>query len=108
LFIYTRGCIRFVSMRIFISSLLVFVMAACTAVDPEKAVLVLKPAGYGDLPGWQADRHEEALVAFAKSCERILKRNPSDAFGPDGVGGTYGDWQPACRALPGVKPEQAR
>ena len=76
--------------------------------EMEKLPLVIKPARFADLPGWQNDRHEDALTAFSRSCARILKRSPSDSFGA--VGGTYGDWQPACRALPqtGIGQEQAR
>ncbi len=95
-------------MRIFILSIFVFIFSSCAAVDKEKAPLVLKPAGFNDLPGWARDDHGQVLAAFSKSCERILKRDPSDQFGPDEVGGTYGDWQPACMALAGTSPAYAR
>ena len=75
-------------------------LASCTAVDKDKASLVLRPASYSDLPGWRNDDQQAAFEALARSCLRILKRSPEDKFGPDDIGGTYGDWQPACRALP--------
>lgn len=97
-------------MRILILSL-VLLISACTAAPPadmEKLPLVLEPASFSALPGWERDNHDAALAAFARSCERILKRAPADRFGPDNIGGTYGDWQPACRELPNVRPGQAR
>ena len=33
----------------------------------------LSPVGFGDLPGWDRDRVEEALPAIARSCARILR-----------------------------------
>ncbi len=64
----------------------------------EKEPLVLSQADYDDLPGWRKDRHTAFLAAFNRSCGRILKRDPQRMFGPEGVGGVYGDWQPVCRA----------
>ena len=93
-------------MRILSVIILLFLLSSCAGVDKEKAELVLKPASFRDLPGWQDDHQEQALVAFAKSCGRILKHDPDDKFGP--VGGTYGDWQPACHALPLPGTQQAR
>lgn len=64
--------------------------------DREQAALVLKKASFSDLPGWDKDAHAQALAAFVKSCERILKKTASEPFGP--IGGTYANWQPACHA----------
>lgn len=79
-------------------------LAGCeTAKLPEEtAALVLKPASFADLRGWRGDAQSAALEAFARSCARIVKKDPASAFGP--VGGTYGDWRPACAALPQVAP----
>ena len=46
--------------------------------------LVLKPAGFTDLPGWEADSLEDAVPVFLQSC-RVLTATP-------------GDWQAACAA----------
>ncbi len=96
-------------MRIFLLFILLL-FSACTAAPPdkEKLPLVLEAADYGDLPGWKKDDHAAVLAALTRSCERILKRPVDQAFGPDGIGGVYGDWQPACRDLPNVKQGQAR
>lgn len=85
-----------------------FLLAACTAPDKEKEPLMLQPAGFGALPGWGEDNHAQTLAAFSKSCERILNNEPERPFGPDGVGGTYGDWFPACRALENTRPDEAK
>ena len=72
-------------------------LASCETV-PEKpaedAQLVLTPAHFSDLRGWQNDSHHLALQAFAKSCDRIAKRKGEERFGP--VGGLYSDWQAVC------------
>lgn len=90
-------------MRIFILTIFALVLSSCAAVvDTEKAPLVLKSAAFHDLPNWKRDDHGKALIAFSKSCVRILKKNSDQVFGPDGIGGTFGDWQPACAALKDV------
>ncbi len=74
--------------------------------DKDKIPLTLKAVSYSALPDWQMDQHEQALIAFQKSCGRILKKDAAQDFGPDGIGGTFGDWQPLCRAaktLPSVE-----
>jgi membrane-bound lytic murein transglycosylase A len=75
-------------------------LAACgTTVDTEKAALVLKPADFDDLPGWENDQHDGTLLAMGKSCERILKKDNFATFGPDGIGGYYENWHAPCQAL---------
>lgn len=86
-------------------------LSACAATPPtdtENLPLVLKPAAFSDLSGWKIDDQGKALAAFAKSCTRILKQAPEKTFGAAPVGGTYGDWQPACRALAATPPANAR
>jgi len=51
---------------------------------PPGERLVLKPATFKDLPGWEEDALEEAVPVFLRSC-RVLTASP-------------GDWQPACDA----------
>lgn len=77
-------------------------LSSCAGVAPEDAPLSLTPASFRDLPGWNKDDFSGAKEAFAKSCERILKQDMAKTFGPAPIGGTYGDWQPACRDLPGA------
>lgn len=75
-----------------------FLLGACqSALAPEDANLVLKPASFSTLPGWESDKQSLAAQAFSKSCARIMKRPASDPFGS--IGGTYGDWQAVCSQL---------
>jgi membrane-bound lytic murein transglycosylase A len=79
-------------------------LAACEQEDtkppqlppPEQAIL--SPVGFEDLPGWNMDRHAEALPALLRSCERFLKQPPGKALGARIPGASAADIQPACRA----------
>lgn len=66
--------------------------------QPQK--LVLKPAKFSDLPHWSNDQQQQVLSAFAKSCARMGKAEPSKKFFSDDVFGSYADWQAACANLP--------
>lgn len=79
---------------------LILLLSSCAGLAPEDAKLDLEPASFGDLNGWKDADFAGMKDAFAQSCQRILKQPPEKPFGPDGVGGTFGAWQPACRALP--------
>ena len=71
---------------------------SCAPVQPEKEPLVLSQADFDDLQGWGEDNHAEVLAAFNRSCNRILKQDPQQMFGPDGVGGVYENWHTVCQA----------
>lgn len=80
-----------------------FIMASGALAGPALADrLVLKKAGFEDLPGWQDDRQGEALTAFSRSCGRILQSPAQKRFHSSGIGGKYGDWHKACAALADV------
>ena len=75
---------------------------APVAQPPEEgrpARLVLRPASYGELPGWRDDALAEALPAMRLSCERLLTRGDDQAVGPAALAGTVGDWRGPCDAL---------
>lgn len=91
-----------------VSLLCLFLLSACAMPDKEKEPLMLAPATFDALPGWQQDDHVRTLEAFKRSCERILKNDPARPFGPDGIGGIYGDWFPACRDAAEKKEGAAR
>ncbi len=64
---------------------------------PEKPDhLTLSPARFTDLDGWQSDNMQPALVAFQRSCERMLRRADDKNIGPDPRMGTVAMWRPAC------------
>ena len=87
--------------RLSLSLLSLLALSACATggmgLAPEDAKLVLKPASFSDLAGWNDDQVNLAAQTFAKSCARIVKRPGTDIFGP--VGGTYADWQGPCSRL---------
>lgn len=68
--------------------------------------LVLVPASYADLPGWDRDRLAEALPALRRSCARITALSPARKLGGDGAAaaGTVADWLPVCAAAAGIRP----
>lgn len=63
--------------------------------------LVLEPATFADLPGWAEDDPRPALAAFARSCAKILARDPAASMGGAGQAGTAGDWQSVCGLISG-------
>ena len=72
---------------------------------PEKpSKIALRAIALDALPGWQDDHHGEALVAFQKSCARILIR-PKDrdlAANAQAPGGKVAQWQVPCRVAMGL------
>jgi len=65
--------------------------------SPPADRLHLRPASYDNLPGWNADSHGEALLAFLRSCEKMLRRKPEKTIGGV-IPGTNGAWRDACEA----------
>jgi membrane-bound lytic murein transglycosylase A len=53
----------------------------------ESRVAKLISVAWSDLPGWQEDDLTAAWPAWKRSCEGLLKRNPSGL-----------NWKPACAA----------
>ncbi|MGN6148735.1 MAG: murein transglycosylase A [Rhizomicrobium sp.] len=62
--------------------------------------LRLTPVAFADLPDWRSTDLRPALSAFARSCEALSKKQPTDAMGGAGYAGNVGDWLAACRAIP--------
>ena len=81
-------------------------LAACAG-KPPPSKLVLIPASFSDLVGWQADRQGEALTTLLKSCASRLKFAENDAVGPEGIAGKVADWRPPCTAAISVDPQDA-
>jgi membrane-bound lytic murein transglycosylase A len=65
-------------------ALLVPFVAACAPVKPPADRLVLVPASFADLPGWNDDDPSAALPAWRASCARL---------------NAHAQWQSACAAL---------
>ncbi len=67
------------------TAIVVFGIAACTTITPEKPpvtpappvtkpVEVLQPATFAALPGWEGDDLREAWPAFVNSCDVLIKK----------------------------------
>lgn len=51
---------------------------------------------YTVVPGWETSNHAAMLPAFLRSCERIVRKPPSEPFGNHRLFGTVGDWIALC------------
>lgn len=72
-------------------------LAACSQTRPPvvsgtgtqpRAKLALKRVNFSDLPGWAGDRHDRALVAFRRSCRKLVVgwRRPCSALAAEPQG----------------------
>lgn len=83
------------------------IVAACAPDEPPAPAatrLLLEPAEFGDLPGWENDRMAETLPALLRSCGRLLSQPPDRPVGPDGLAGTVADWRAPCEAAAALPP----
>jgi membrane-bound lytic murein transglycosylase A len=65
--------------------------------------LHLDEVSFKKIPGWVADNHSEALVAFLKSCGSLKSSSLKIKLGEERVSIDTGDWQTACTAGANVK-----
>lgn len=65
---------------------------------PAKEKLLLEPASYRTIDGWNQDQVSAAIPALLKSCARRLAQPPGAKVGPNGIGGTVEDWRAPCAA----------
>ena len=81
--------------------LLSFLFLAGCAEKPAKPPerLSLRPVTFEALGGWERDRQTEALPAFLRSCEVLMKKPADASLGGKGVAGSVRNWQPVCEAL---------
>lgn len=79
-------------------------LAACQIAPPAPR-LVLTPARFSDLPGWNTDRQGDALVALKRSCARITTLPDGREIGPDGMAGTVTSWRGPCEQALRLDPE---
>jgi membrane-bound lytic murein transglycosylase A len=93
-----------------LAAALAFLLAACEPEQPKPPVqpppeqAILTPTGFDQLPGWQMDKHSQALPALLRSCGRFLKMPPTKPLGARIPGATASDIQPACRAAQALPP----
>ena len=58
----------------------------------------LIPVKFDELPGWNGDKHAEALKTFLISCLRIEKLDTSSYIGPYKEMGRVSQWIKICRS----------
>ncbi|MCB1563309.1 MAG: murein transglycosylase A [Alphaproteobacteria bacterium] len=86
---------------------LLFLSACAESLIDEDSPATLRPAAFGDLPGWETDDLKSFPAAMRRSCERLAKMDASRALTPSlEQTGTAGDWAPFCQALTSL-PAQA-
>lgn len=78
--------------------------AAPAAPAPDEPKLRLKKVAFDQIAGWAGDRHEQAIPALLRSCEKITKLAPDLRLG--GIGGVAGDWIEPCTAAALVPPDR--
>ncbi|MEM9625117.1 MAG: MltA domain-containing protein [Pseudomonadota bacterium] len=99
-------------MRIFASCALVFLLFGCGKSDDIEPRIDFAPIAYEKLNGWQDDDPTGALVAFNRSCEKLLRRPSESPIGAHDIYGTADDWRLACDAAAelseAASPDEAR
>ena len=81
-------------------------LIGCSAIDNKiddvdqysKEKLILTITKFTQLPGWANDNHGEAIVAFLKSCDRILTFPKNRNIGTKDIIIKASDWHDACLA----------
>ena len=79
--------------------IIALLLSACAHLAPPAEKMLLQPAAFSDLPGFDADAVTEALPALKKSCARLMAASPDSRLGADGYAGTIADWQAPCKTL---------
>ena len=62
--------------------------------------LELKKTSVESLPGFETDKVGYALLAFEKSCKKIVKKKLNARFGGQAYTGLVKDWVNICSSLP--------
>ncbi|WND03703.1 murein transglycosylase A [Temperatibacter marinus] len=83
---------------VWLSFVLVLMAAALSIflLKKESKGLNFHPVAFTQLQGWQGDKLTPALKAFQTSCKKLILRPAKRSMGA-GIGGTVGDWHPACK-----------
>ena len=102
-------------MRAFAAFLLALALASCAGQPPAPAPapepparLVLTLARFAELPGWNADRHAEALPALRRTCARLARLADTQTIGTDALAGRVADWRAVCAGSQNLPPGDAR
>ena len=82
----------------------VILMQGC-APQPERAEpdrLVLRPASFHELPGWEADDQSAALQALLRSCAALDERADDAPLDIAPLGGRVWEWRTVCADAAGL------
>lgn len=85
-------------MRILASWAFVFLLFGCGKSDDIEPQVSFTPIAYEKLSGWRSDNPFAAVIAFRRSCEKLLRRPGQSPIGAHDVYGTTDDWRMACDA----------
>ncbi len=98
-------------MRLVFGIVILAALAGCSTTSQktadDTAPLVLKPASFAHLQGWDQEDFKGFMQAYRVSCARILKRGAAERFSANSAFGTYGDWQKACRESDAVNAQDS-
>lgn len=84
----------------------------CPEARPPEAKWTIYEGSFAKLPGWSGANYSQALLAFQKSCHKILTKKPEALLSKRApYGGRARDWQSVCLGALGLKsasPTEAR
>ena len=84
--------------RFLASWTLVVLLFGCGKSEDIQPQVEFKPIAYERLQGWRYDNPTAAVLAFERSCEKLLRRPGQSQIGKHQIYGTADDWQMACDA----------
>ncbi|MGI9437019.1 MAG: murein transglycosylase A [Geminicoccaceae bacterium] len=75
-----------------------FPLLACGKGDDAQPYVEFSPISYEKLQGWRDDHPAAAIIAFRRSCDKLVLRPEDGAIGAHALYGTAKDWRMACEA----------
>lgn len=84
----------------FLFVVLALFLTGCQTSLNDTGSLDLTPVSFTELPGWNKDKILTALPAMKRSCQSLLRKDPSSSMKTHPSGqGSAGDWHPFCQRL---------
>lgn len=77
---------------------LLVVLVGCEKGDDFQPQVDFTPIAYEKLDGWQSDNPLASVIAFGRSCDKLLRRPGQSMISAYDVYGTTDDWRLACDA----------
>ncbi len=88
----------------FLKTLILSVLSLCMIVSchPKKTErqkqVILKPASFAHLPGWEKDHQAGAFYALQNSCQKILAYGETMPLSSSSIKISIQDWRPVCES----------